>query len=91
MISFISLFEIINAVVRDPNIFLWIAVSVTDAAAFNPNEIKTLLVTGLSTFPIKCNPVFSNGPNSLSKNPLDCSILCNWVFDDFLLAEKLFH
>ena len=30
------------------NIFLWIAASVSDAAAVNPNGIKTLLANGLS-------------------------------------------
>ena len=33
--------------------FLWIAASVADAAAVNPNGIETLLANGLSTFPIK--------------------------------------
>ena len=41
MISFISSLEIINVVKPDPKIFLWIAVSVVDAAAVNPNGIKT--------------------------------------------------
>ena len=52
MISFISSLEI-NAVVPDPNIFLGIAASVVDAAAVNPNGIKTLLANGLSTFSLK--------------------------------------
>ena len=51
MISFISLFEIINVVhfakskgcVADQNIFSWIGASAVDAAAVNPNGIKTLL------------------------------------------------
>ena len=59
MILFISLFEIINVVFPDPNIFLWIAAPVADAGAVNPNGIKTLLANGLSTFLIKDNPVFS--------------------------------
>ena len=37
---FISLLEIINAVASDPNIILWIAGSVANAAAINPNEVK---------------------------------------------------
>ena len=49
-----------------------------------------LLANDLSTFPIKGKPVFSNGPKSLPKNPPDCPILCNWVFDSFILAEELF-
>ena len=45
----------------------------------------------LNTFPIKGNPVFSNGPKSLPKNPPDCTILSNWVFDNCILTEKLFQ
>ena len=82
MISFISSLEIINVVVReakpkgrlDPNIFLPIATSVAAAAAFNSNGIKTLSDNGLSTFPIKGNPVFSNGPESIPKSCPDYSI-----------------
>ena len=86
MISFISSLEIINVVMSDPDIFLWIAASVA-AAAVNPNGIKTLLANGLSKFSIKSNPVFSNGPESLPKNPF----LCNQVFDSFISAEELFE
>ena len=39
-----------------------------------PIGIKTLLPNDLSTFPVKGNPVFSNGPKSLPKNPPDCLI-----------------
>ena len=60
------------------------------SAAVNPNGIKTLSANGLSAFFIKSNPVFSNGPKSLPKNPPNCLILCNWVFDNFKLAEELF-
>ena len=49
--------------------------SVADATAVNPNGIKTLLAKGLSTFLIKDNPVFSNGPKSLPRNSPDCPIL----------------
>ena len=70
LISFISSLEVIKVVSPGPNIFLWISVSVTaaaTAAAVNPNNgIKTHLANGLSTFSIKGNPVFSNGPKSLS-------------------------
>ena len=97
MISFISSFEIINIVVcevkskgrPDPNIFLWIAASVADAAAVvDRNGIKTLLGNGFSTFPINGNPVFSNGRKSLTKNLPDCPILCNWVFDSFIWVDE---
>ena len=70
--------------------FLWIAAFAADAAAVNPNGIKTLLANGLSAFLIKGNPAFSNGPKSLPKNPPECPILCNWVFDSYILAEELF-
>ena len=53
MIFFICSLEIIKVVKSDPNIFSWTAASVADAAAVTPNGVKTLLVNGLSTFPIK--------------------------------------
>ena len=77
IIPFISLFEIINVALLDPNVFLWIAASVAAGFAVNPYGIKTLLTSGLSTFPMKGNPVFSNGPKSLPENLPDCPILCN--------------
>ena len=49
--------------------FLQTAASVADVTPVNPNGIKTLVASGLSTFFIKGNPVFSNGPKSLPKNP----------------------
>ena len=90
MLLFISSLEIINAVLRDPKIFLWIAASVADAAAVYPNGIKTLLANGLTTFTINGNLVFSNGPKSLPKNPPVCFTLCSWTFNDFILADELF-
>ena len=69
---------------------LWIAAFVADAAAINPNGIKTLLANGFSTFPIKGNLVFDNGPKSLPKSRPNCPILYHWVFDYFVLAEQLF-
>ena len=59
------------------------AAFLADAATVNPNGIKTLLANGLSTFPIKSNPVFSNGPESLPKNPPDCCFL--WISIEFLI------
>ena len=64
--------------------------SVADAAAVNPNGIKTILANGLSTFSIKDNQVFSGGPRSLPANPTDCPILCNRIFHNFILTEELF-
>ena len=43
-----------------------------------------------SVFFIKGKSVFSNGLRNLPKNSLDCLILFNWIFDDFLLADELF-
>ena len=98
MILFIPSLEIIKVVLQetrskgtpDLNISLWIAASATDGSAVNCNGIKTLLVGGLITFPIKYNPVFINGPKTLPKNPPDFPILYKWVFDSFILAEELF-
>ena len=50
-----------------------------------------LLADGLSTFPIKGNPVFNDGSKSLFKNPPDCTILCGWVFDNFILTYEPFE
>ena len=66
------------------------AASVADAAAVNPNDIKTLLAYGLGTCPIKSTPVFINSPKSLPKNPPYCTVLCCWIFDNFILAKELF-
>ena len=71
--------------------FLWIAAFVVNAAAVNPNSIKTLLANGLSTFLIKASPVFNNGPKGQVKNYRDCRILCNWALDNFIFAEELFE
>ena len=77
MISSISSLKIIKVLNPDPNIFIWIATSVNDAAALNPNGIKTLLNNGFSTFHIKGNPGFNNGLKILPTVPPDCPILCN--------------
>ena len=52
--------------------------------------LKTLLANGFNTFFIKGNPVFSNGPKIPPKNPPNCPILSNWVFDNFILADDPF-
>ena len=64
--------------------------NIADAAAINPNDIKTLLANVISIFLIKADPVFSNGPKCLPRNPHDYFILCNWDFDNFILVDKLF-
>ena len=79
---FANAYDIIHFFVRNyecrrtrPNTFLGIAASAANAAAVNPRGIKTILVNG--TFFITAKIVFSNGPKSLLKTPLDCPILCN--------------
>ena len=54
MISFIFLFEIITVVTPDPNIFFWIAASVTDAVAIKTNGIKAKVNYNL------CGKLFSS-------------------------------
>ena len=66
------------------------AASVRDAAVVNFNSFKTLLANGLSTFFINGKPILNNAPKSLPKNPPDCTTLCNWVFNNFILADELF-
>ena len=95
--SFIWSFDIISIVLLlceeedegrwpDPKISVGILASAADAAAVNPNGIKTLLASGLITSFINGNPVFSNGPRSLRKNPTDCII---WVFDILIPFDDL--
>ena len=86
--SSISLFEIISVVFPGPNIFLFIPASDADAAAVIPKGIKTLLANDLTTFFIKGNRVFSNGPSNLVRNPPDCIIYDNWVFDNLILVDE---
>ena len=73
----------------DNKIFLCIPGSAVDAAAVNPNEIKTLLVNGLITFFINGTPVASNRTRSLQRNPADCIILDICVFDDLISVDDL--
>ena len=49
-----------------------------------------LLANGLSTFFIKVNLIFSNGPKSIPNNAPHCPILFNSVFDNFILGDELF-
>ena len=58
--------------------------------AVHANAIKMLLAKSISTFFIKGKLVFSNGPGSLTRNSPDCTLLDNRVFDNFILANKLF-
>ena len=65
-----------------------ISASAADAAAVNLKGIKKLLANGLITFYISGNPVFSNGTSNLPRNPPDCIILDNWVFDNLISVDK---
>ena len=65
-------------------------VSAADAAAVNPNGIKTLIADGLITLFINGSPVFNNGPRSIPINPPDSIILDNWVFDNLISVDELF-
>ena len=47
-----------------------------------------ILANVLNTFPFKTNLVFSKDPKGLLKIPPDYTILCNWVFDNFIPADK---
>ena len=67
-------------------IFCWIATSVADAAAVNPNGIKTLLANGSSIFFISGIQLFGNG----TRSPPDCAILDSQSFDNFIVAIELF-
>ena len=67
--------------------FFCIPASAADATAVNPKGIKTLLANGLITFFISGNPVFSNEPRSLPRNPPDCIILDIRVFDNLISVD----
>ena len=88
--SSILQFDFISVVAlwREPKIFLCILASSTNAVAVNPNGSKILLANGLITFFINGNPVFSNRSRSLSRNPPDCIIFENWVFDSLISAGE---
>ena len=76
--------------IPDPKILFWIAASVADTDAVNPNGIKTILANGLSILLIKGEPIFSSGPKSLPENLPDSPILDNYFFVSFILAEEPF-
>ena len=65
-------------------------VCAADIAAVNPNGNSMFLANGLGTFFFKAKPIFSNGPRSLPRNYLHCTILKGWVFNNFKLADELF-
>ena len=51
-------------------------------------ELKKLLANDLIIFFINDNPVFSNGPRSIPRNPPECTILDIWVFDSLVSADE---
>ena len=69
----------------DPNIFYE---SAGDAAAVNPNGIRTPLANGWRTFFINYKPVFNNGPIVLPRNSPDCIDLDNWDFNSSISIDK---
>ena len=60
------------------------------ASVVNLDGIKTLLAKSLSKFFINGNPVFSNGPRNLARDPPNCTILGSLVFENFMLTDELF-
>ena len=46
------------------------------------NDLRKLFIKG--------KLIFRNGRKNLPINPPGCPILCNWVFDNFVLAEEPF-
>ena len=81
--SSISLFDIINVALLDPNIFLCIPASA--AAAVNPRGIKTLLANGLITLVIL---FLAMDQVIYQKKSPDCIIWDNWLFDDLISTDK---
>ena len=69
MISSNSSFENINVVILDPTIFFWIAASVANTAAVNPNGTKRLLGNGVGTFFINGKATLDNGARELNDPP----------------------
>ena len=76
------------AVYSEPKNFLCIPASAAGAVAVNPNEIKTLLVNGLTPSLINGILLFNNGSRSLPRNSPDWIVLDNWVFDSLLSVDK---
>ena len=88
-----SLFDIISVadegwLCSDSKTFLCIPTSAADAAAVNLKGIKTLLANGFITSFINGNLVFGSGPSNLPRNPPDCIILHNWVFNKLISVDN---
>ena len=63
--------------------------SAANATAVKPSGIKIHSTNNLCTYFINGKPNFVNIQN-LPRNPLDCSVLESSVFDNFVVANKLF-
>ena len=74
----------------ESRIFLLIPATAADAAAFNSNGIKTLLANGWNTFFINAKSTFIKNSRGLPWNPPGSIILNIWVFDNFVLTDRLF-
>ena len=79
MTSFIN---IINVLVPEYRISLWVPAFAADAAAVNLDSIKTLSIHGISIHFIKGKLVFSNRPKNLIKYQPYCTGLYISVFDN---------
>ena len=73
IISSISSLNIINVVVLDLKILIWILASAADAAVVNSKGIEILLAYDLSTFFISGKSFFNYGPTGLPRNSPGCN------------------
>ena len=78
VISFKSSFENTNVVVPEPYIFYWIAASVAEGVAVNPNGTKTILANGASTLFINGKPTDNNDFRKL-RNPPSWQVIFSGV------------
>ena len=85
MIPSISSFET-NIFFSDPKTFLCIPAS---AVAVSPNGINTRF-ENVGTIFIKGKSAFCNGLINLPRNPCDYTISASQVFDNYILADKVF-
>ena len=77
-----------NIFFSDPKIFLHIPASA--AVAVSPNGINTHLDNDVGTIFIKGKLAFGNGSINLPRNPSDYTISASQVFDNYILADKVF-
>ena len=75
IISSISSFDIISAIVPNPDSFLGTPVSAAAIAAVNPNGTSTFLAKNVSTFFINLRPTFISCRRNPLRNQPDCIIL----------------